>query len=448
MDSLSPTQTAQCSLPLRHGGLGYRRAADTADAAMLGGYACAAHLGYGVGQMDDSLAACIADPDAFGHLDMIASLQDAWRRVILADRHLRTLAKAVAVGHTIFTGAKNARADVPMPDAEAKYDELWRKDFITGGTPEDQSYASDKFDDDLANDIDAALQPGHDLSTERVEMATHPENHLGIISLLCETPWVKDKWPLQKLIDRSMSRTRFKTFWRSLPTVEEQLRIRAQLNPLANIPLRALPSVPLNKLNDSQFMWIIRDRLGMRHPEADGLDKCGCGKPLKGGRHFRRCQQGGGNTFVHDCVRDVIAAMHRHAGVVVQVEPEGMLPGTRERPADINAIEMGSQRRDLAIDTAVVDSQEVRGDSDARRCALTTGTKPRTYIPLGSGTVLPPPAAHQWRIASEPTVMTACPSFSRWTVPRAGHLQHILTNSVRLQTPAADTTRSTSSHDG
>jgi len=71
--------------------------------------------------------------------------------------------------------------------------------------------------------------------------------------------------------------------------------------------------------------------------------------------------------------------MHRHAGVVVQVEPEGMLPGTRERPADINAIEMGSQRRDLAIDTAVVDSQEVRRDGDARRCALTTGTKARTY---------------------------------------------------------------------
>ena len=63
VDSLTPSQERQCALPIRHGGLGYRRAADVADAAMLGGFACAAHLGYGIGDLDPTLSSVMANPD-------------------------------------------------------------------------------------------------------------------------------------------------------------------------------------------------------------------------------------------------------------------------------------------------------------------------------------------------------------------------------------------------
>ena len=75
---------------------------------------------------------------------------------------------------------------------------------------------------------------------------------------------------MQKLIGRSMSRGRFRDFWRALPTLNEQLRIRAMLNPLAGRPFRVLPNTPLNKLNDEQLIWIVLDRLGMNHPETTG----------------------------------------------------------------------------------------------------------------------------------------------------------------------------------
>jgi hypothetical protein len=348
---------------------------------MLGGYACAAHLGFGIAEIDPTLTAITAEPEEFGHLPMIASLQDAWHRVIEASPHLKLLARAAVVGHDYFVRKEGADMDEPMPDMEAKYDELWRKDMITGGTPLGTAYGSYVFDDDLEEAIANALLPGNNLTAKQVRMAEKPQDHMSIITLWSQTPWIMENWPIQKLIDRSMSRLRFEAFWRSLPTLEEELRIRAQLNPLASIPLRALPSVPLNKLNDSQFLWVFLDRLGIQHPEAEGLDTCTCAaaKPVKKGRHFRRCAKGGGITFVHDCTRDVIASMHRHAGVVVQVEPQGILPGTDERPADVLAIGTGAQHRDVAIDIAVVDSQELATDAEARMCAMTSGLKARKY---------------------------------------------------------------------
>jgi len=380
VNRLSPAQANQCALPIRHGGLGYRRSTETADEAMLGGFACAAHLGYGIGEMDARLLKITEKPDDYTNLPMIASLKDAWQRVITGNKHLRAMAKAAAVGHEIFTGADDAKADDPIPDAEARYENLWKKDFIIGGVPADQAYGSVAFDDELLDDVDDAIASGN-LSQDQIDMATNPEHHISIIKLLSDTPWIQQHWPMQKLIGRSMSRGRFRDFWRALPTLDEQLRIRAMLNPLAGRPFRVLPNTPLNKLNDEQLIWIVLDRLGMNHPETTGLTKCTCTREprLKTGRHCKRCQVGGGVIIVHDATRDVMASCIRNAGVSVIVEARAILPGSNEAPADVLAVGIGSQHRDVAIDVAIVDSQEVNDNADAERFALMTGAAARRY---------------------------------------------------------------------
>jgi hypothetical protein len=128
------------------------------------------------------------------------------------------------------------------------------------------------------------------------------------------------------------------------------------------------------------MMWKLRDRLGLKHPQASGgHSHCTCknAPPVGTGRHFRVCTTGGGPTIVHDTLRDTVAAMHRHAGVTVMVEVPGIFPGTKARPADVLALDIGEQHRDVALDCAIIDSGTVVARNEAARCALATGIMAR-----------------------------------------------------------------------
>ena len=70
-----------------------------------------------------------------------------------------------------------------------------------------------------------------------------------------------------------MARSRFLEFFSDL-NLDGQLRVRAKLNPLSGVPLRALPSSPLVQVIDEELVWIMLDRLGIKHPEAAGIRKC------------------------------------------------------------------------------------------------------------------------------------------------------------------------------
>ena len=139
---------AQTALPLRYSGFGYTRAADVADAALIGGFTTAAYLGHGMGDMDPSLQPICTDPDS-SNLPLISSLKGAWRRALAENTHLRMIAKAAAAGLPGYgplpaAAAQDADAadqedgeaedgDREEPDLEAKYDKAWRMDHIVGG---------------------------------------------------------------------------------------------------------------------------------------------------------------------------------------------------------------------------------------------------------------------------------------------------------------------------
>ena len=73
---------------------------------------------------------------------MIASLKRAWHRVIQGCKHLRLMAQAAAIGHSHFTGESDQPGDAPIPDAEARYEELWKRDHIAGNAPSNDPYGS------------------------------------------------------------------------------------------------------------------------------------------------------------------------------------------------------------------------------------------------------------------------------------------------------------------
>ena len=95
-------------------------------------------------------------------------------------------------------------------------------------------------------------------------------------------------WPIQKLINRAAGTQPLLGFFHGL-NLDGQVRVRANLNSLC-VPLRALPSSPLAQLIDEELVWIMLDRLGIKHPEAAGIRKCPSHD--QGGRHALRCKTG------------------------------------------------------------------------------------------------------------------------------------------------------------
>ena len=224
--------------------------------------------------------------------------------------------------------------------------------------------------------VDDALD-GNKLTNRQRSQIANPGDHPSILRLLCKVPWIVKNWPIQTFMDRVMTRHRFHDFWGNLPTLEEQLRVRSKLNPMSGVPLRAIPSSPLTQLLDEEVVWIMLDRLGIDHPETAAIKKCTCGENMRGGRHALRCKIGGGPTMHHDAMKVAISAMCRDAGVVTQLETRNLLRGTAEKPADILALGIGNQGRDVAHDVAIVDPQEGAATAELQRRAYMTSLAAR-----------------------------------------------------------------------
>ena len=236
--------------------------------------------------------------------------------------------------------------------------------------------SSDAIDEELQDQVDAALS-GNKLSIRQRSQIANPGDHPSILRLLCKVPWIVKNWPIQTFMDRVLTRHRFHVYWKSLPTLEDQLRVRSKLNPMSGVPLRAIPSSPLTQLLDEEVVWIMLDRLGIDHPETAAIKKCTCGADMKGGRHALRCKIGGGPTIHHDAMKVAISEMSRDAGVVVQLETRNLLPGTAEKPADILALGIGNQGRDVAHDVAIVDPQQGAATAELQRRAYMTSLAAR-----------------------------------------------------------------------
>ena len=94
------------------------------------------------------------------------------------------------------------------PDLEAKYDKAWRLDHIVGGLVAGQVCESDKIDDEILAQVDAAVEAGG-LSFTRLDMIANPGEHPSILGLMCKVPWVVKDWPIQKLVNRAQARSRY-----------------------------------------------------------------------------------------------------------------------------------------------------------------------------------------------------------------------------------------------
>jgi hypothetical protein len=87
----------QCFRPLRHGGLGYRKATNTSAAAFIGGFALAAYGPFGIGKIDPELLESINNPNNYEtsilQFPSMFALHQAWSQLINNER-ATTLCKA------------------------------------------------------------------------------------------------------------------------------------------------------------------------------------------------------------------------------------------------------------------------------------------------------------------------------------------------------------------
>ena len=77
---------------------------------------------------------------------------------------------------------------------------MWRLDHIVGWLVAGQVCESDKIDDEILAQVDAAVGAGC-LSFTRLDMIANPGEHPSILGLMCKVPWVVKNWPIQKLIN-------------------------------------------------------------------------------------------------------------------------------------------------------------------------------------------------------------------------------------------------------
>jgi hypothetical protein len=68
-------------------------------------------------------------------------------------------------------------------------------DFITGGAAHGTVPQSVASDDNILDEVDAA-RPS--LTSEQLRMVDNPEEHLNIIRIWCQTPWIVKHWPRMK----------------------------------------------------------------------------------------------------------------------------------------------------------------------------------------------------------------------------------------------------------
>jgi hypothetical protein len=359
--------------PLRHGGLGCARASDRQDAAIIGGWAASAYLGYGLGSIDANLARVCEKPDEFSALPFITSTQAAWR-VVMQDAHLRRLVQAAVAGIDGHRPENSADGD---GDVEATFERSWGKDVLKGVPLQRAPGVNGAIIPAEHTQIDAGIDAAVEVVLARGagdagapsdlqrHMITHPEEHLEALSYLARVGWVVEHWPVQKLISRALARSRFVLSFAAFSPERQEL-VRGHLNPNASRPLYALPCTAQQTLQDDAWLWHATRRLGLKQPCTLGLksDTCKCGKPIGDGYHLRVCRQGGGATAVHNSVRDVVRACCAHAGVNSRTEEPGLLEEGEQRPADVFAEMPGG---DTAYDCVLIDNCMLSSSQGVKR---------------------------------------------------------------------------------
>ena len=346
---LSESETAQVIRPISHGGLGRRLSSEVRDAAAVGGFATAAYLDRGIGQMLPALRDVAEHPDEHSHLPHIAEVKAAWGRILVSCPHARILASAVAAGVICSTDENNL---------EGEYEEAWKRGVLRGEEMSEGQETHADIDQRLTDATQAKMDAigAEALSDERRDWVAHPEDHLEIVRLLSDVDWVnRYRWPIQKLLSRAQDRTRQEQLAASILDLDERAHYRSQCTGMASIPFLAVPNNPGSTLSDAEMTYLMNARLGKKQPSTLPLGpQCTCahGTPIGNGRHLRTCSKGGGRNLVHNIVRDRIGAAAANAGCVHRTEVPNLLPGN-ERPADVLIVGIGRNGADLAIDTVV-----------------------------------------------------------------------------------------------
>ena len=141
-------------------------------------------------------------------------------------------------------------------------------------------------------------------------------------------------------------------------SVREQARLNCVAREGASDWLRALPSKALGlHLRSGEFLFGVKYRLGLPVFREEGQ----CPAPhCKGvsdmyGDHAISCAIGGERIARHSHLRDVVYQTAQQAHLGPRKEPDGLLPGTDERPADV-LLPYWTHGRDTAIDVTVVNA--------------------------------------------------------------------------------------------
>ena len=165
------------------------------------------------------------------------------------------------------------------------------------------------------------------------EAYQEPHKFPSIMRLMYNSGQRKFQRLFTKLIDMS----RFNRFFEGIPALIDKARFRGILHSLSTLPFYVVPNTKTRELANSEFQWLVANRLNISQPSSESLGplKCTCGKDLDGGRHFRRCKVGGGMMKVHDSVRDTMHKMLKSSGLLTRKEPKYLLrDNANDRPAD------------------------------------------------------------------------------------------------------------------
>ena len=126
----------------------------------------------------------------------------------------------------------------------------------------------------------------------------------------------------QRAINAFLTDTSARDFLRATPLRDQQRLVSASAK-RASAWLTSIPSSPELAINDADFIFAVRHRLGL--PCAEGLPQvCTCEEPLDDdAAHFQSCidQRRTSVTARHDFVVRALAALFRHVEAWVHIEP-------------------------------------------------------------------------------------------------------------------------------
>ena len=365
----------QASMPQRFAGLGYRKSANVAQAAYLGGFAMAAYGRYGVGRICPDLRGALDAPQDFQQYPSLKAVCTVWRKATKRqphrqDQRLRIMAMA-AVADTLQT--PDARPPGITEVEWGFYKQVFRdKDngaYETRSKSEHQlgiegshgkARAINAEMEKRAVEAFEKLHADGDVTPTQRAMFLHPHRHPGVIKLL----WTSGEMKIQRLISRLDANQRFENYVADLPDQRTEARFRGVMNNVNNTPLRTIPSHRKRIMASEEFEWTLNNRIQKGQPSTEEISEqmCSCGKAVGDGRHFRQCRKANGMLRLHDSMRDNLLNMCRSAGLHATREPRHLLRDSEfDRPADIliqNWSIEGFKQRKHAVDCSfpMVDS--------------------------------------------------------------------------------------------